>query len=282
MSQEANPYRSPQVASPAANFTRPTQYASASVRATLAILLLGVVLSVRLVAAAAAYAHIRALAVGAERVELLAVLATLENLLFLASGVTFVVWMYRANQNLRALGNRRIEYTPGWTVGGWMIPIGNWFYPYQIMSEIWTGSHPETLHWTHGKRVPGLSLVRWWWAFWLLMTVVVPMVGLIVVLSIDVPRNVGQAWLKVLTDLVAVPAAVLAIAVVRGATANQEKRHVLYEQTKPDEPEIDFAAMASPSAAELSTDSSNPFQPPPDEPPSESSGSFSAPWLKQP
>lgn len=74
------------------------------------------------------------------------------------------MWIYRAAQNVRALGARGLETSPGWAVGFYAIPIMNWFRPLQAMSEIWRASHwPD--RWRSQATPP---LLGFWWAGWLI------------------------------------------------------------------------------------------------------------------
>lgn len=80
----------------------------------------------------------------------------------LASLVTFLIWVYATHANLHSLGCRDIEFTPGWAVGWFFVPLMNLFKPYQVISEIWRGSDPAALL----KAFPsGTSLIGWWWGF---------------------------------------------------------------------------------------------------------------------
>src|SRR5688572_9717366 len=69
--------------------------------------------------------------------------AVVEFLGFVAAIVVFLVWMRRSYINLKALGVRGLEYSPGWAVGCWFIPFVNLVRPYTIMKEIWTRSDPD-------------------------------------------------------------------------------------------------------------------------------------------
>ncbi|MDJ0923006.1 MAG: DUF4328 domain-containing protein [Acidimicrobiia bacterium] len=84
--------------------------------------------------------------------------------------VTFVVWFWRAYGNLRALG-RETRRKPGWAIGGWLIPIGNFFIPYGIGAEIWkkcAAADPESPSTTDVNIEPVIS----WWALFLIMGLV--------------------------------------------------------------------------------------------------------------
>jgi hypothetical protein len=57
-------------------------------------------------------------------------------LAWLATFVLLIVWMhsaYRSCQRLRPAGT---SWTPGWTVGGWFLPLGNLLIPGLVLSEI--------------------------------------------------------------------------------------------------------------------------------------------------
>jgi hypothetical protein len=62
-------------------------------------------------------------------------------ILAIITGITFLRWIYRSNNNLRALSGESMTFTPGWSVGWYFIPIANLWKPYQVMNEIWKVSH---------------------------------------------------------------------------------------------------------------------------------------------
>ncbi len=74
------------------------------------------------------------------------------------------VWIYRAGCNVRALGARGFETSPGWAVGWYVVPIAAWFKPFMAMSEIWRASH-DPRRWKSASSPP---LLAFWWASWVL------------------------------------------------------------------------------------------------------------------
>ncbi len=92
-------------------------------------------------------------------------LGSLDLIIFLVTAVTFLTWIYRANANARALGARWMQYTPGWSVGWFFIPIANLWKPYQAMAETWQASH-EGL-----PAEPGKGFVGLWWMLWIVNSV---------------------------------------------------------------------------------------------------------------
>ena len=58
-------------------------------------------------------------------------------LVALGAGVAFFMWVYRANQNARDLSGNELEFSPGWSVGWFFVPIAALFMPYRVVAEIW-------------------------------------------------------------------------------------------------------------------------------------------------
>jgi len=54
-------------------------------------------------------------------------------LLYLISIVVFLTWIHRNNKNLRALSGEEMEYTPGWAVGWYIVPITNIYNPFKVI-----------------------------------------------------------------------------------------------------------------------------------------------------
>ena len=54
----------------------------------------------------------------------------------------------------------------GWTVGGWIIPIFNFFKPYQVINEIYKVGGPSYSEPDGWKKEGGSGLLLAWWIFW--------------------------------------------------------------------------------------------------------------------
>jgi hypothetical protein len=93
----------------------------------------------------------------------------IQALIFLITVVTFLVWIYQAHRNLPATGAQNLEYSPGWAVGGFFVPILNLIRPFQVMREIWKASDPdqdmaEGEYWKYSDTTPALGF---WWFVWI-------------------------------------------------------------------------------------------------------------------
>lgn len=64
--------------------------------------------------------------------------------------VVLLVWSHRATTNARVLG-QHTTHSPGWAIGAWLVPIVNFWYPYQVVRDLLPEGHPQ-------RRQVGL----WW------------------------------------------------------------------------------------------------------------------------
>jgi hypothetical protein len=97
-----------------------------------------------------------------------------QTVLYIAYLVVFLMWIYRADKNLRSLRAAGLSFTPGWAVGWFFVPFMNLFRPYQVVSEIWKASDPkvDTTDDTSWKAVATAPIVGCWWVLFLISTFV--------------------------------------------------------------------------------------------------------------
>jgi len=72
-------------------------------------------------------------------------------------------WIYNAACNVRALGARGLQTSPGWAVGWFAVPVMSLLRPFQAMEEIYQASMSPSA-W---RAQPTSWLLRGWWAAWL-------------------------------------------------------------------------------------------------------------------
>jgi uncharacterized protein DUF4328 len=98
---------------------------------------------------------------------LIGLLAVLEFLVYVTTAVFFLMWLYRANNNVRAFDPwRRLEYSGGWAVGSFFIPFANLVIPYRAVREVWQKSGPPDEALLSEPSPPASFPI--WWTFWLL------------------------------------------------------------------------------------------------------------------
>lgn len=108
--------------------------------------------------------------IGLERLERADRQLTQAGILLLAAtavaGVPFVAWLWRARRNTEFLTNAEHRRSIGWAIGGWVCPVVNLWFPYQIASDVQAASDPRTrpirdvLERTRGGNV----VILWWLA----------------------------------------------------------------------------------------------------------------------
>ena len=64
-------------------------------------------------------------------------------IVYIATVVFFLMWLYRAHENLQAFGVRKnqLEYSSGWAVGSFFVPFVSLVVPYRAIRELWQGAY---------------------------------------------------------------------------------------------------------------------------------------------
>ncbi|MFF4508052.1 DUF4328 domain-containing protein [Streptomyces sp. NPDC001401] len=141
-------------------------------------------------------------------------------LVWIAAGVAFVVWLWRARINAELMSGAAAQRrSRGWVVGGWIGPVVNLWIPYQVVSDIWRASAPR-------RPVP-LTLVNAWWALFAAATVVVKPIQWRMASKFDSEQDVlSNANVSTLLTVLYVGAGLLVILIIRRITAWQTQGHV--------------------------------------------------------
>ncbi|MHB0915094.1 MAG: DUF4328 domain-containing protein [Thermoleophilia bacterium] len=154
-----------------------------------------------------------------------AVIGILQGGSFLACAIVFLMWFHRAHKNLKVGGLDGLRYTPGWAVGGFFVPFLNLVRPFQVMKEVWAGStylsHPrEEESWRAVSHAPH---VGWWWALFLIMSFVGNASGRLMLRADSLEELLAAGWVTLASDLIDIPAAFVALFLVRRVTDLQER-----------------------------------------------------------
>jgi hypothetical protein len=155
---------------------------------------------------------------------LLGLVGLLEIPVRIATIVFFLVWEYRAFSNLSALKARNVEFSPGWAVGWWFIPLANLIKPFQAVRELWNESDPDFEEEAGFLNVAGgtPAIIGFWWAFFL----VSGFLGRIADKLIDADGNISNEFpiVFLIASIFQIAAAVLALIIVKNITQRQEAR----------------------------------------------------------
>jgi len=150
---------------------------------------------------------------------------------FLVSAFLFCKWISQANRNLEELGAKDLEFSPGWCIGWFFIPIANWFKPLQAVKEIFVESGtPEQ----NAKEIDGEMYLYGWWTFWILSLIVMRSGS---AFSRNIPDTAPTAIIRehyslIITDIFLSIAAVLAIQVITRIQRRQEAKLVYLDELK--------------------------------------------------
>lgn len=240
---------------PAAGLTAAEPFVSAHGRATLVILLFLGFIAVSLFSVISNLLQINlltdALGVGgvsqedAEMNDLRQqAVAVMHFLVYLAFFVAFLLWLYRANKNLAALGNppSRIEFTPGWAVGWFFIPLAQFYMPYKAVREVWEKSDPAIKTEDDFMFTPTGSsvLLPVWWVSWIVMSLLGRASWSLQSGAKSIDSIVWVTWVDVVGDAIGIASAVLSILVVRSIDRRQAERaaHVTYVPNMPPPPPL--------------------------------------------
>ena len=98
------------------------------------------------------------------------VLALIEIPVRIVTAILFLIWLYRAFDNLSALKANHLEFTPGWSVGWWFIPFANLVKPFQVVRELYNESDPDFDRETGFLHVAGGTpfVIGLWWGTFLI------------------------------------------------------------------------------------------------------------------
>lgn len=137
--------------------------------------------------------------------------------------VFFLQWFRRAYYNLWKIGQRP-DYTDGWAVGSWFIPVLNLFRPYAIMKEIWydTGATPSA---TTDSR----TVLRWWWTAYLVHVFSNSLANTAMKKAETMPQILGAIPFSLFSDMADIASAALTVLVI-GYVHQAEQRWQLRAQ----------------------------------------------------
>ncbi len=139
----------------------------------------------------------------------------LEMVVYVVAIVAFLVWLFRVRANAEILspgGHRRGQ---PWLIFGWVVPIINFWFPKQIVDDIWSAS----------SRVPSppRGLFNAWWAAWLIGTWVTNAASRLLFNADELEPLAAAARFDVVSIVLMLIAAVLAIGVIRKISEAQEE-----------------------------------------------------------
>ena len=146
------------------------------------------------------------------------IVSGIASIIYLICAIIFLFWIYRASSNTHALNEKtKIEYSPGWCVGSYFIPLLNLYWPYKAMKELWQ------LNVIQANVRRSASIVFFWWITYLLLNFTATIVSKLSV------NDYSSFYLYILVDTASnvfgLISALLAIKIVNNINTAQVKKH---------------------------------------------------------
>ncbi|WP_130468874.1 DUF4328 domain-containing protein [Actinopolyspora lacussalsi] len=98
------------------------------------------------------------------------VVGVLSALVLLPAMVLFLVWLFRVRGNAEVLDPGIHRRRKPWLILGWIVPVVNFWFPKQILTDIWRASRPGHERGGMESSVDYKGGLLWaWWLFYLAM-----------------------------------------------------------------------------------------------------------------
>lgn len=146
--------------------------------------------------------------------------ASVYLLVFIVSGVLILRWIYRANQNARALGAEGMTFTPGWSAGWYFVPVFTLWKPYQAMKEIWKAS----VNPTDWKNVEPGGVLGLWWATWIISNMISQAAFRSQISATELDELITSNMIYQVSDLVSIPLALVTLALINRIYSFQQEQ----------------------------------------------------------
>lgn len=146
----------------------------------------------------------------------------LQLLTVLGTATVFIIWFHRVRVNGEIFRPNAFTQARGWAIGAWFIPIGNLFLPYRIARQIWTAS--AQLGPDGSSRPVSSTPLTAWWVVWVIAACTERAFSRMYKYA-ETPEALRDASaVGIVSDLLLVAAAVLAVLFVRKLTAMQNAK----------------------------------------------------------
>ncbi|WP_103530314.1 DUF4328 domain-containing protein [Streptomyces sp. SM11] len=137
------------------------------------------------------------------------------------AAVVFVIWFHRTRRNAEVFDAGVQRMGPGWAVGGWFVPVANFWFPYRVASGVWEASAQTR---SDGWRTVPRTPLNLWWSAWVATLLFSRATGSLWERAGSPEEIARAASLVAASDTLDIVAAVLAILFVRVVTRMQVER----------------------------------------------------------
>ncbi len=155
------------------------------------------------------------------------VIGVFQMLAYLPTALFFLMWFHRAYKNLAALGATDLEFSPGWAVGGFFVPVLNLVRPFQVATEIWKASDPSTMAGSAWRSCRSSPIIGQWWGGLLASGVIA---GFTIWYTLDAKRAptidllINVSWALFISAVASAITTLLTIRMVKAINSRQESK----------------------------------------------------------
>lgn len=153
-------------------------------------------------------------------------IGALQVLVYIFTGLFFLMWIHRAYKNLSALGATGLKYSTGWAVGGFFVPFLNLVRPFQVVTEIWKGSDPSSPGGAAWETSPSSPTIAQWWSGYLASAAIGWLSFNYARGATTIDSLINVSWVLFVADVVSVIAALLAIRMITAINSRQEAKYI--------------------------------------------------------
>ena len=151
------------------------------------------------------------------------VIRLFQNLLLIASAITFLMWYHRAYKNIYNQVNY-LNTSPGWAVGYFFIPFANLVYPYRKMRDIWTETQSLLVDESERYKLKvNTGLIDGWWTLFLLQSILGNIARRIVLGAETLEDYIWGDRLMIASDMIEIPALLINIAMIKRTNRFEEE-----------------------------------------------------------
>lgn len=146
------------------------------------------------------------------------------SIAFICSVILIGMWIHRAHARLHAAGIEGLEFSPGWAVGWFFVPIANLLKPFQAMKELYNTSVNDEDRFN----ADAPAILTGWWATWIVSNIV-SNIAFRMQGNDDPGLMASGLYLSAVGTFVSIPCALLLARIVRQVTDAQESGRMVRE-----------------------------------------------------
>lgn len=149
---------------------------------------------------------------------IISVVGIVQTVIALLTVVSFLLWFHNTYKNTISLSNQPLKFSPGWSIGGFFIPLLNLVIPYKVAKEIWYASKDDDYDFNLLNKKPMVGFIMLWWLLFIFASGASRVSGRLVVKAEDVQDYINATVSYLISDALIVLGAITAIYLIKSFT----------------------------------------------------------------